>query len=76
MTNQDQIKVAKIVNILKNVTGQIFEINILNENKFTFFFEGKNEDAVEKFRKYFNGNLDITGGYDQDGYTCLLGVKK
>lgn len=65
----------KITETLKNVTGQTFEINVLNESRFTFFFDGRNDEAVNKLKDFFKGQLKITGGYDEDGFTCLLGVK-
>lgn len=65
----------KITETLKKVTGQEFEINVLNESRFTFYFDGKNEKAVLKLKEFFKGQMNITGGYDEDGFTCLLGVK-
>lgn len=65
----------KITETLKKVTGQELEINVLSEKRFTFYFEGKNEKAVTKLKSFFKGQLNITGGYDEDGFTCLLGVK-
>jgi hypothetical protein len=60
-----------IENTLSIVAGFSVEVTVRGERKFTFSFEGRNDLAVERIKKYFKGQ-SIRVDYDEEcDYTCL-----
>ena len=57
---------------LSNICGTKVEITVRDEREFTFSFDGQNESAVARLRKFFGLQARLEVRYDAEcDFTCV-----
>lgn len=58
-------------NTLSTVAGIAIEVTVL-KNDATFSFDGRNDNAVSKIVKFFDGKKELEVDYDEEcDFTCI-----